>query len=104
VAAWVWKNFRGVGVGYYPKQDFVHIDVRDLDVRWIDTSLHGESAHARYFGRTASETALPGNAPELAFDRARTAPALVRVSLPGDPSDDASAPLAALAGGFRGQD
>ena len=33
VAAWVWENFRHVGVGYYPKQDFVHVDSRDMDVR-----------------------------------------------------------------------
>lgn len=67
IAAWVWKNFRGVGVGQYPKQDFVHIDVRDVDVRWVDTSEHGESAHARYSGRPPSEL-LPEHAPRLAYD------------------------------------
>src|SRR3954469_21797551 len=36
VATWVWKNFRNVGVGYYPKQEFVHVDSRDQDVRWTD--------------------------------------------------------------------
>src|SRR5205823_8000457 len=51
VAAWVWQNFRHVGVGYYPKQEFVHVDSRDIDVRWVDTSAHGESAHAKYTGR-----------------------------------------------------
>jgi uncharacterized protein YcbK (DUF882 family) len=72
VAAWVWKNFRGVGVGYYPKQNFVHIDVRDVDVRWVDTSLEGESANARYFPRTPSEQALPTAAPVLLYDQPRT--------------------------------
>jgi uncharacterized protein YcbK (DUF882 family) len=67
LAAWVWQNFRHVGVGYYPKQEFVHVDVRDEDVRWIDTSLHGESAHARYFGRAAGDE-LPADAPRLAWD------------------------------------
>lgn len=67
VAAWVWKNFRGVGVGYYPSQNFVHIDVRDVDIRWVDTSLHGESAHARYFSRPRNET-VPDSAPRLAYD------------------------------------
>ena len=67
VAAWVWQNFRHVGVGYYPKQQFVHVDVRDDDVRWVDTSKHGESAHARYFGRRP-EDVLPADAPRLAWD------------------------------------
>jgi uncharacterized protein YcbK (DUF882 family) len=76
VANWVWENFRHVGVGYYPKQQFVHIDTRDMDVRWVDTSSHGESAHARYFGRPAGEE-LPAEAPRLAYDqtKADTAPA-----------------------------
>ena len=96
IAAWVWKNFRGVGVGYYPKQDFVHIDVRDLDVRWVDTSTHGESAHARYFARKAGD-ALAENAPELVYDCSRAEPQVALVP----PS---SSPLASLAGGFRGRD
>ena len=93
VAAWVWKNFRGVGVGYYPKQNFVHVDVRDLDVRWIDTSLHGESAHARYFARTHAEEPLPANAPKLAYDRPATpalstpaAVAILSLTMPSAPS------------------
>ena len=71
VAAWVWQNFRHVGVGYYPKQEFVHVDSRDMDVRWVDTSAHGESAHARYFGRLPTEPGLPADAPMLAYDRAQ---------------------------------
>jgi uncharacterized protein YcbK (DUF882 family) len=68
VARWVWQNFRHVGVGYYPKQDFMHVDVREVDVRWIDQARHGESAHARYFGRPPSEEPLPPDAPLLAYD------------------------------------
>jgi uncharacterized protein YcbK (DUF882 family) len=71
VAAWVWKNFRHVGVGYYPKQQFVHVDSRDIDVRWVDTSRHGESARARYTGRRPTEE-LPANAPMLAFDHPKS--------------------------------
>jgi hypothetical protein len=67
----VWQNFRHVGVGYYPKQEFVHVDSRDIDVRWVDTSMHGESAHAKYFGRLPSEQELPADAPMLAFDRSQ---------------------------------
>lgn len=74
-AKWVWQNFRGVGVGWYPKQDFLHVDVRDIDVRWIDQAKHGESAHARFFGRPAAEQPLPEGAPKLAYD-APKAPAV----------------------------
>ncbi len=82
------------------------MDVRDLDVRWVDTSLHGESAHARYFARTPSELALPVNAPELAFDDVRTTPVVARVNaaVSGTAMMDAQPRAAFLAGGFRGQD
>ncbi len=73
LAAWVWRNFRGVGVGVYPNQNFVHIDVREADVRWVDTSLHGESANAHYFGRRPSEQ-LPADAPRLAYDEPKPDP------------------------------
>ena len=82
VATWVWKNFRNVGVGYYPKQEFVHVDSRDQDVRWVDLSQHGESARAKYFTRLPGDE-LPENAPLLAFDRdqmAKRAAAAVAVA------------------------
>ena len=75
VASWVWENFRGVGVGYYPRQGFVHIDTREDDVRWTDRARHGESGHAEYHGRRPTET-LPNNAPLLAWDRERALAAL----------------------------
>jgi uncharacterized protein YcbK (DUF882 family) len=31
-----------VGVGYYPRSSFVHIDVRDREVYWVDWSRPGE--------------------------------------------------------------
>jgi len=80
IAAWVWKNFRGVGVGLYPKQDFVHIDVREVDVRWIDNSRHGESGHARYIGRAADDR-LAEDAPRLAYDRAHTPMSTVELAV-----------------------
>lgn len=67
VAAWVWRNFRGVGVGWYPSQDFVHVDVRDTDVSWTDTARHGESGHVTYRGRAPFEL-LPPGAPVLEYD------------------------------------
>jgi uncharacterized protein YcbK (DUF882 family) len=79
VAAWVWKNFRDVGVGYYPKQDFVHVDTRDVDVRWVDLSKHGESARAKYFARRADDP-LPVDAPRLAYDAPKSTPTVAAVS------------------------
>jgi uncharacterized protein YcbK (DUF882 family) len=79
VAAWVWKNFRRVGVGLYPSQDFVHVDTREEDVRWTDHSRHGESAGARYFGRMPADMELPLDAPRLAYD-APKAPAATNVA------------------------
>jgi uncharacterized protein YcbK (DUF882 family) len=84
VAAWVWQNFRHVGVGYYPNQQFVHVDVRDDgDVRWIDQARHGESAHARYFGRPADELEAPADAPRLAYDEEEETLRLAGVKLAG---------------------
>jgi uncharacterized protein YcbK (DUF882 family) len=70
VAAWVWENFRGVGVGYYPRQGFVHIDTRASDARWTDTSRHGEGSggHVTVRGRRPTDV-LPNAAPLLAWDR-----------------------------------
>jgi uncharacterized protein YcbK (DUF882 family) len=72
VATWLWQNFRHVGVGYYPLQQFVHIDTRDQDIRWVDSASHGESAHAHYFVRVG-EPPLPATAPRLAYDRVQSA-------------------------------
>jgi uncharacterized protein YcbK (DUF882 family) len=33
-----------VGVGYYPRTQFVHLDVRDTPARWTDWSLPGQPA------------------------------------------------------------
>lgn len=82
VAGWVWKNFRHVGVGYYVRQQFVHIDVRDGDVRWVDNSPKGEGGHPRYVARP-STLPLPTDAPEIAWDRAqRKGPRLLAMAGP----------------------
>jgi uncharacterized protein YcbK (DUF882 family) len=60
---YVWRSFRGVGVGYYPEQGFVHVDVRDVDTGWVDHATHGESAkHVHYFDRPDGQPA-PEQAP-----------------------------------------
>jgi len=57
LSAWVWSTFQNVGVGNYPRQNFVHVDTREADIRWVDRSRHGESGNARYFSRTGRELA-----------------------------------------------
>ena len=56
VRDYVWRNFRGIGVGYYPEQQFVHVDVREQDTGWVDHAKSGESArHVRFFVRPENE-------------------------------------------------
>jgi uncharacterized protein YcbK (DUF882 family) len=37
-------RFRAAGVGYYPRTQFVHLDVRRQNARWTDWSLPGQAA------------------------------------------------------------
>jgi uncharacterized protein YcbK (DUF882 family) len=81
VSDWVWHNFHGVGTGYYTKQQFSHIDVRELDVKWVDSCLHGESSHAKYTPRKKGEQ-LAKNAPTLKYDQALARAAAQPVVIP----------------------
>lgn len=49
------RTLHGVGVGYYPNSTHVHVDVRDVNTYWVDTSAPGDPP--RYAGkkRPASE-------------------------------------------------
>jgi uncharacterized protein YcbK (DUF882 family) len=38
------SHFASVGVGYYPRSQFVHLDVRQKAARWTDWSLPGQAA------------------------------------------------------------
>jgi uncharacterized protein YcbK (DUF882 family) len=95
LADWLWANFRGVGVGYYPRQGFVHVDSRDVDVRWIDPALHGESNRARYIARRPDEP-LPAGAPRLAYDERRAAATSVAVAVKSGALKSDAAPVALL--------
>jgi hypothetical protein len=95
LADWLWTRFRGVGVGYYPKQGFVHVDSRDVDVRWTDPSRHGESNRARYVARRADEQ-LPPDAPRLAYDARRAAATSLSVARKSGAVKPADAPVALL--------
>lgn len=56
-----------VGVGYYPRSGFVHVDVRDREVYWVDWSRPGEpplylppgETPESYDGGAASTAAAP---------------------------------------------
>jgi len=41
---YVRQTFNHVGVGFYPRSHFVHIDVRDRDAYWVDWSRPGEDS------------------------------------------------------------
>jgi uncharacterized protein YcbK (DUF882 family) len=67
VRDYVWRNFRGVGVGLYPEQEFVHIDVREQDTGWIDHAQSGESARGvKFFVRPENEPVRSLEVNELA--------------------------------------
>ena len=71
------KSLSDVGVGYYPNSTFVHLDVRDRNAYWVDTSAPGERPTYRRRGAPvddgevddgyegAGETELP---PDLGED------------------------------------
>ena len=56
-------TFPKVGVGYYPRSSFVHLDVRDVKVNWTDYSGPGEAPrYARNsFGRRSKSVSPPSN-------------------------------------------
>jgi hypothetical protein len=54
-----------VGVGLYPEQEFVHVDVREQDTGWVDHALSGESAKGvKFFVRPDNEPVLNAGTPE----------------------------------------
>ncbi len=52
------KTLKNVGCGYYPNSVFVHMDVRDQSVAWIDYSKPGESP--RYDSAASQKAADEG--------------------------------------------
>ncbi len=39
---YVWSHHRRVGVGYYPRQGFVHLDHRDDDIAWTQPKFNAD--------------------------------------------------------------
>lgn len=56
------KSLEHVGVGYYPKSGFIHLDVRDRWTYWVDESGRGEPP--RYTSTVVKASDAP-NAPEV---------------------------------------
>jgi uncharacterized protein YcbK (DUF882 family) len=49
-----------VGVGYYPRSNFVHLDVRRSNARWTDLAGPGEVARIQRGGATTVAASPPG--------------------------------------------
>lgn len=60
------RTFKRVGVGYYPRSRFVHVDVRDKSSYWVDWSRPGQAPRYQRRGQpapadaTAAEVRLTG--------------------------------------------
>jgi uncharacterized protein YcbK (DUF882 family) len=70
-----------VGVGYYPRSNFVHLDVRRSSARWTDLAGPGETARIERAGASSGERSA--RAPAVAVDT------VTRASQPVlEPADD----------------
>lgn len=56
---YVRATFDRVGVGYYPRSGFVHVDVRDRNAYWVDWSGPGERPRYQRRGEAPPEDATP---------------------------------------------
>ncbi len=54
---YVRSTFHHVGVGFYPRSHFVHVDVRDRDAYWVDWSRPGQRPQYQRRGETAPDDA-----------------------------------------------
>lgn len=54
---YVRSTFDRVGVGYYPRTGFVHVDVRDRSAYWVDWSRRGEAPQYQRRGDPAPDDA-----------------------------------------------
>jgi hypothetical protein len=72
------QHFEHAGVGYYPRSQFVHLDVRVQSARWTDWSLPGQAAILREptgpEDNTADGTAGSGPKSEAEIPEAPPAP------------------------------
>jgi uncharacterized protein YcbK (DUF882 family) len=67
------RTFHDVGVGYYPRSGFIHLDVRDKNAFWVDVSGPGEAPQYRRQGSPHDPADLEspsgaGNPPDAIAD------------------------------------
>jgi uncharacterized protein YcbK (DUF882 family)/LysM repeat protein len=78
------SHFENVGVGYYPRSQFVHLDVRRQAARWTDWSLPGQAAILQ----------KPGEIDEDAGDGSKGPPLPSEADIPEPPAaDDGKPPI-----------
>jgi uncharacterized protein YcbK (DUF882 family) len=79
------SHFENVGVGFYPRSQFVHLDVRRQAARWTDWSLPGQAAILQ----------KPGGIDEDAGDGSRSPPPPSEADIPEPPPavDDGEPPI-----------
>ena len=53
------QTFNHVGVGFYPRSHFVHLDVRERDAYWVDWSGPGQAPRYQRRGQAPPEDARP---------------------------------------------
>ena len=57
---YAWTHFRGVGVGWYPGDDFVHMDPRPDDLAWTARG-HRNTYHPSWANRIRQGTKVRAN-------------------------------------------
>jgi uncharacterized protein YcbK (DUF882 family) len=60
---YLWRNFSEVGVGWYPSEQFIHMDTRPTmhDTAW--TFLNGKNRYKPYWAELARRPAVPAHKP-----------------------------------------
>ncbi|MBX3271869.1 MAG: LysM peptidoglycan-binding domain-containing protein [Sandaracinaceae bacterium] len=67
-------SFPNVGVGYYPRSHFIHLDVRDRATYWVDWSAPGEAPDYQRPGDAPPADASEEEAASTGLPRPRRAP------------------------------
>jgi uncharacterized protein YcbK (DUF882 family) len=57
VRDWLWATHRKVGIGYYPHQKFLHMDVRAEDVAWTQPRYNADNDYHPRWARRARRAA-----------------------------------------------
>jgi uncharacterized protein YcbK (DUF882 family) len=63
---YLWRNYTGIGVGWYPEGQYIHIDSRPKlhDTSW--TYVNGDNRYSPYWAELARRAEPPPEAPQIA--------------------------------------